>query len=77
MIRQLADRGVGVLLVSSEVPEVLGLAHRVLIMREGRIIREAPAEELDEHAVLDLIMAGSLLDGGPHSTNVLSEEVTA
>ncbi|WP_192772809.1 sugar ABC transporter ATP-binding protein [Plantactinospora soyae] len=77
VIRQLADRGVGVLLVSSEVPEVLGLAHRVLIMREGRIIREAPAEELDEHAVLDLIMAGSLLDGGPHSTNVLSEEVTA
>ena len=61
MIRRLADDGVGVLLVSSEVPEVLGLADRVLVMREGRLIHEAPAAELDEDTVLDLVMAGSLL----------------
>jgi len=60
LIRRLADDGVGVLLVSSEVPEVLGLADRVLVMREGRVIHEAPAKDLDEHGVLDLIMAGSL-----------------
>jgi len=59
LIRALADRGVGVLLVSSEVPEVLGLADRVLVMRDGLVIHEAPAEELDEHRVLDLIMEGS------------------
>ncbi|MFJ2634229.1 sugar ABC transporter ATP-binding protein [Streptomyces sp. NPDC087422] len=63
VIRDLADEGVGVLLVSSEVPEVLGLADRVLVMREGRIVREAPARELDEHLVLDLVMAGALLEG--------------
>jgi ribose transport system ATP-binding protein len=63
VIRRLADDGVGVLLVSSEVPEVLGLADRVLVMREGRVVREAPATELDEHTVLDLVMAGSLLEG--------------
>jgi ribose transport system ATP-binding protein len=62
IIRGLAADGVGVLLVSSEVPEVLGLADRVLVMREGRIIQEAPAEELSEDRVLDLIMAGSLLE---------------
>jgi ribose transport system ATP-binding protein len=50
---------VGVLLVSSEVPEVLGLADRVLVMREGSVIHEAPASELDEHRVLDMIMEGS------------------
>jgi ribose transport system ATP-binding protein len=61
VIRRLADQGVGVLLVSSEVPEVLGLADRVLVMREGRLIHEASAEELDEDTVLDLVMAGSLL----------------
>jgi ribose transport system ATP-binding protein len=61
VIRRLADEGMGVLLVSSEVPEVLGLADRVLVMREGRVIREAGALELDEDTVLDLIMAGSLL----------------
>ncbi|NUT06371.1 MAG: sugar ABC transporter ATP-binding protein, partial [Hamadaea sp.] len=52
--------GVGVLLVSSEVPEVLGLADRVLVMREGRLIKQAPAGELTEDDVLDLVMAGSL-----------------
>ncbi|NUR74249.1 MAG: sugar ABC transporter ATP-binding protein [Hamadaea sp.] len=60
VIRDLARRGVGVLLVSSEVPEVLGLADRVLVMREGRLIKQAPAGELTEDDVLDLVMAGSL-----------------
>jgi len=55
---------VGVLLVSSEVPEVLGLADRVLVMREGRLIHEAASADLDEHQVLDLIMSGSLLSSG-------------
>jgi ribose transport system ATP-binding protein len=41
---------------------VLGLADRVLVMREGRVIHEAPAGEIDEHAVLDMIMAGSLME---------------
>ena len=63
VVRRLADEGVGVLMVSSEVPEVLGLCDRVLVMREGRLVREAPAGELDEDTVLDLVMAGSLLDG--------------
>jgi ribose transport system ATP-binding protein len=62
VIRRLADNGLGVLMVSSEVPEVLGLADRVLIMREGRVLREAPADDLDEETVLDLVMAGSLLE---------------
>jgi ribose transport system ATP-binding protein len=63
VIRRLADTGVGVLMVSSEVPEVLGLADRVVVMREGRVVRQAPAGSLDEETVLDLVMAGSLLEG--------------
>jgi ribose transport system ATP-binding protein len=54
---------VGVLLVSSEVPEVLGLADRVLVMREGHLVHQAPARDLDEGTVLDLVMAGSLMEG--------------
>jgi ribose transport system ATP-binding protein len=65
MIRRLADDGVGVLLVSSDVPEVLGLSDRVLVMREGRLIHQAEAESIDEATVLDLVMAGSLLEGSP------------
>ncbi|WSA09360.1 sugar ABC transporter ATP-binding protein [Micromonospora sp. NBC_01813] len=63
VIHDLAAQGVGVLLVSSEVPEVLGLADRVLVMREGRVIHEAPAGQIDEETVLDLVMAGSLMEG--------------
>jgi len=59
LVRRLADSGVGVLLVSSEVPEVLGLADRVLVVRDGHIVHEAPASELDESQVLDLVMEGS------------------
>ncbi|GGZ04648.1 sugar ABC transporter ATP-binding protein [Streptomyces poonensis] len=59
VVRRLADEGLAVLLVSSEVPEVLGLADRVLVLREGRIVHRAPARELDEHRVLDLVMEGS------------------
>ncbi|MFI1050803.1 sugar ABC transporter ATP-binding protein [Streptomyces griseoruber] len=60
VIRRLADDGLAVLLVSSEVPEVLGLADRVLVLREGSVVHTADARELDEHRVLDLVMEGSL-----------------
>jgi ribose transport system ATP-binding protein len=59
LVRRLAAQGVAVVLVSSEVPEVLGLADRVLVVREGRVVHEAPAAELDEGRVLDLVMEGS------------------
>ncbi|CAM5351058.1 sugar ABC transporter ATP-binding protein [Streptomyces spiroverticillatus] len=59
VVRRLADEGLAVLLVSSEVPEVLGLADRVLVLREGRLVHTSPARELDEHRVLDLVMEGS------------------
>jgi len=59
LVRRLADDGVGVLLVSSEVPEVLGLSDRVLVLREGRVVHSGPAAELDEARVLDLVMSGA------------------
>ncbi|MFC8952725.1 sugar ABC transporter ATP-binding protein [Streptomyces sp. NPDC057101] len=59
VIRRLADDGLAVLLVSSELPEVLGLADRVLVLREGTVVHTADARELDEHRVLDLVMEGS------------------
>jgi ribose transport system ATP-binding protein len=56
LVRQLADRGVAVVVVSSEIPEVLGLADRVLVIADGRVVTEQPADALDEHRVLDLVM---------------------
>jgi ribose transport system ATP-binding protein len=58
LIRSLADNGVGIVVVSSEVEEVLGLADRVLVVREGAVVHDGPATELDESKVLDLVMEG-------------------
>ena len=59
LIRSLAAQGLAVVVVSSEVEEVLGLVDRVLVIREGRIVHTGPANEIDEHRVLDLVMEGS------------------
>ncbi len=59
LVRTLADSGVAVVVVSSEVEEVLGLADRVLVVREGRVVHEATAAEIDESRVLDLVMEGT------------------
>jgi rhamnose transport system ATP-binding protein len=48
----LAADGVAVLMVSSELPEVLGMADRVLVMREGRLVREIARAEADEESVV-------------------------
>jgi rhamnose transport system ATP-binding protein len=52
LLAALADDGLGVLLISSELEEVLGLAHRVLVMRAGRIVGELTGERMTESAVL-------------------------
>ena len=59
LVRDLADRGVAVVVVSSEIPEVLGLADRVLVIADGEVLAEEPADALDEHRVLDLVMEGT------------------
>jgi rhamnose transport system ATP-binding protein len=48
----LAAEGLGVLLISSELEEVLGLAHRVLVMRRGRIVAELAGDAISEGAIL-------------------------
>jgi ribose transport system ATP-binding protein len=59
VVRELADSGVAVVMVSSEVPEVLGLADRVLVIKEGTVVHEGPAAEIDEAQVLSLVVHGS------------------
>ena len=54
LIAELAGAGHGVLIVSSELPEIIGLAHRILVLREGRIAAEVPGERADEDQLLRL-----------------------
>ena len=52
LIGELAGRGVAVLMISSELPEVLGVADRVLVMHEGRLVEELSRAEADEERVI-------------------------
>ena len=59
LVRALAAQGTAVVMVSSEIDEVLGLADDVLVISEGRVVHTGPADGIDEHGVLDLVMEGS------------------
>ena len=40
LISELAQQGLGILMISSELPEVLGMSDRILVMRQGRLVAE-------------------------------------
>ncbi|MGW2544662.1 sugar ABC transporter ATP-binding protein [Kitasatospora sp. NPDC001574] len=60
IIADLARDGVALLVISSELPEVLGLADRIVVMQNGRITGELSRAEATEEAVLHLAMADDL-----------------
>jgi ribose transport system ATP-binding protein len=55
---RLADQGTGVILVSSELPEVLGMSDRVLVMRQGRVVTELDRADADQETVVRWATAG-------------------
>ncbi len=58
IIRQLAEEGLGILFISSELPEILGLSDRILVMRRGRIVAELDAAEATEEAIMRAAVSG-------------------
>ncbi len=60
IICDMAKRGIGVVMVSSELPEILGVCDRIIVMCQGRITGELPREEATEHKVLMLAMEDML-----------------
>jgi simple sugar transport system ATP-binding protein/ribose transport system ATP-binding protein len=53
----------GVILISSELEEIIGLAHRVLVMRLGRIASELSGKEITESAILAAAFADQSAGG--------------
>jgi ribose transport system ATP-binding protein len=56
-------RGVGILMISSELPEVLGMSDSVLILRQGTIVGELARAAATEEALTQIAVGGDLAHG--------------
>jgi putative multiple sugar transport system ATP-binding protein len=56
IINRLASEGKGIILISSELPEILGICDRIYVMREGRIVGEMLASEASQEIIMKHIM---------------------
>ncbi|WP_017558169.1 sugar ABC transporter ATP-binding protein [Nocardiopsis baichengensis] len=64
LVRRLAAEGAAIVLISSELPEVIGLADRVLVLRDGRIAGELPGGAAEESVMELAVGAGPARAGG-------------
>ncbi len=64
LMYQLVGQGVTVIMISSELPEIIGMSDRVLVMCEGKITGELAAVELEQDKILRYAMANGMKDSG-------------
>ncbi len=57
MLRTLCDEGKGIIIISSELPEIIGMCDRVITMHEGRVVGESKGDELTEAKLITLATA--------------------
>jgi putative multiple sugar transport system ATP-binding protein len=58
-VNQLVAEGRGVILISSELPELLGVADRIYVMNEGALVAEMPAAEASQEKIMHAIMSSA------------------
>ena len=52
MLRELSNKGIGIILISSELPEIIGMCDRVIVMHEGRLSGEVCGQEITEKRII-------------------------
>ena len=70
LMSALAQQGIAILMISSELPEILGMSDRVLVMRQGRIVAELARAEATQEAVIGAAMGTSSETGRPGDTEI-------
>ncbi|WP_251670526.1 MULTISPECIES: sugar ABC transporter ATP-binding protein [unclassified Sporosarcina] len=58
IINELAERGVAIVMISSELPEVIGMADRVLVMHEGQLMADLPKEDMTQERIMHFATGG-------------------
>ncbi|MXX52203.1 MAG: sugar ABC transporter ATP-binding protein [Chloroflexi bacterium] len=59
LMRQLNDRGIAIIMISSELPEIIGMSDRILVMNDGRVAGEISRAEADEERIIELATLGA------------------
>ena len=54
LIKDLALEGKAIIIISSEMPELIGLSHRILVMHEGNLTGELKGEQITQEAIMTL-----------------------
>jgi ABC-type sugar transport system ATPase subunit len=70
LIRRLANDGIGVIVISSELPEILAVSDRILVMRHGRISGELDVKDATQESIMSLALQSS---GNPKTASVVVE----
>ncbi|MGG1480754.1 sugar ABC transporter ATP-binding protein [Bacillus smithii] len=60
LMNELTDRGMGIIMISSELPEILGMSDRILVIHEGKIAGELQGKEADQETIMTLATGGKL-----------------
>ena len=58
LMNRLTADGISIILVSSDIPELVAMSDRVLVLREGRIVRELVGDDITQHNVLHYSLRG-------------------
>jgi len=59
LMNRLTERGAAILMISSDLPEILGMSDRILVMRDGRVAAEFPRGAADQERVLRVALGGA------------------
>lgn len=65
LMNELTERGVSIIMISSELPEVIGMSDRILVVHEGKITGQVEGSQISEENIMTLATGGKL-----HATNI-------
>jgi ABC-type sugar transport system ATPase subunit len=63
MMSELAQQGLAILMISSELPEIMGMSDRIIVMREGKVVAEFERDRATQESVAAAMMSDATLEG--------------
>src|SRR5581483_5200164 len=73
IINQLAAAGKGIVVISSEMPELLGICDRICVMNDGRFVGEFARADATQEKIMHAIMRNEAISDGMHDTTIKTQ----